>query len=198
MCKLTQLISRAGGALCLIAGYQLSPPPLAVLAWYPVSNILHPTYAAPVTFPYHIDYSEVSSFLSPTAPTVSSAPAEVDFATMVATGRTRACFWTIQEGRVVELAVGSDDPAILNKFVAKELVGASTPPTVIIHGTNDLMVPIETSIELEGALKTKGVPVLLIKAAGENHGCDLVPGVLDDPRKRAWVDAANDFVAKYL
>ncbi|KAL8277534.1 hypothetical protein RQP46_010089 [Phenoliferia psychrophenolica] len=190
--------SSAGGALCLVAGYKLSPPPLAVLAYYPVANLLHPSYAAPVTFPYQIDYSEVERFLSPSAAIVSHAPAEVNFATMDAQNRTRACFWTIQEGRVAELAIGTTDAKVLSNFVAKTWVGKATPPTVLVHGTVDLMVPIETSIELLEVLKSEGVESLLIKAEGENHGFDLVPGVLADPRKRAWVDAANDFVAKYL
>lgn len=117
---------------------------------------------------------------------------------MNALGRTRACFYAVQEGKVSELATGTTDPEVLKQYVAKTWVSKLAPPTVIVHGTEDLMVPFETSLELETALKEEGVESLLIGAEGENHGFDLVPGVLEDTRKRAWFEEANEFVARFL
>ncbi|GAA6038840.1 hypothetical protein JCM8097_002922 [Rhodosporidiobolus ruineniae] len=203
----------AGGALAVLASYTLSPPPKVVYSLYGSIDLLHPSYNAPVQFPSgHIDFSEVSSHLDPKGPVVSHSPAEVDFSTMVAQGRTRACFWAVQEGRVLPLSVRCKEPvdlenppAELKKYRAVNLVEAAgneakskIPPTVCLHGKDDLMVPAALSMELVEALKAKGVDAEYIEAPGKNHGFDLVPGVLDSPEERKVFDLANDFVAKYL
>ena len=72
------------------------------------------------------------------------------------------------------------------------------PPTVLVHGTADLMVPFEISRELHEALREKGVETELIEMEGENHGFDLVPGAIEDEKKRRVFERANDFLAKYL
>lgn len=190
----------AGGTLALLASYTLTPPPSVVSVLYPAANITHPSYTAPLQFPSGpIPHSEVSHFLSLDGPIVSHAPANVDFATMVAKDRTRACFWAVQEGLVSELATRTTDPEELKQFVAKTHVKKGvTPPTVIIHGGSDVMVPFETSEELLEVLEKEGVESRLIKAEGENHGFDLVPGVLEVDEKKKWFEEANDFVEKYL
>ncbi|KAK4703998.1 hypothetical protein P7C70_g2214, partial [Phenoliferia sp. Uapishka_3] len=191
--------SSAGGTLCLLAGYSISPPPLAVHAFYPVSSLADPSYSAPVAFPSHIPYSEIESYYSPT-PTISHSPAQVDFSTMVSHGRTKACLWAVQEGRVAEFATGVKDNSEggLEKFEVKNLVGEETPPTVIVHGDKDGMVPFGLSEGLVKVLVEKGREAKMISAEGENHGFDLVPGVLEDERKRQWIDEANDFVARFV
>jgi acetyl esterase/lipase len=201
MTKLTLILNRrAGGSLALLAGYTLSPPPRVVYALYPASNITHPSYTAPVAFPSGtIAHSEISHFLDPSGPIVSHSPANVDFSTMIAKDRTRACFWAVQEGKVSELATRTTDADELKKFVAKMwVVEGKTPPTVVVHGTADAMVPFETSEELVNVLSEKGVECELIKAEGENHGFDLAPGLVGDEEKMKVFEQANDFVARFL
>ncbi|KAI5475834.1 peptidase S9, prolyl oligopeptidase [Pseudohyphozyma bogoriensis] len=189
----------AGGLLALLSSYQLSPAPRAVFAAYPVANPSHQSYNAPVAFPYHITYAEVAQHLDLDTPVVSHAPADVDFATMVAEKRTRACFYMVQEGGIAEKVVGSADPEELKKYVPKELVNAeSTPPTAIVHGVDDMMVPVLLSEELWETLKEKKVDVLFVKVEGANHGFDLLEGATENARYVGAYNKANDFLAKYL
>ncbi|GAA5919882.1 hypothetical protein JCM1841_002091 [Sporobolomyces salmonicolor] len=199
----------AGAALAIFASYTLSPPPRVVYSLYGGCDLSSPSYHTRVAFPSGpISYSEVASHLSPDSPVVSSSPAEVDFSTLVAQGRTRACFWAVQEGKATELAVpglteGAEDPK-LAPFIATSLIRSASdpraqiPPTVCVHGTADLMVPFEISERLVGALEEAGVDALLIREEGANHGFDLIPGVVGDREKMKCFDEANDFVAKYI
>ncbi|GAA5897859.1 hypothetical protein JCM6882_005097 [Rhodosporidiobolus microsporus] len=202
----------AGGALAVFASYTLFPPPKVVYSLYGSIDLLHPSYNATVQFPSgHIDHSEVSSHLDPKGPVVSHSPAEVNFATMVAHNRTRACFWAVQEGRVLPISTRSKEPVDLEnppeelkKYRATWLVEnakdakSEIPPTVCVHGKDDLMVPATLSKELVEVLKKKGVDAEYIEAPGKNHGFDLAPGVLGSQEEMRVFDAANDFVARYL
>ncbi|GAA5908364.1 hypothetical protein JCM5296_001292 [Sporobolomyces johnsonii] len=199
----------AGAALAIFASYTLSPPPRVVYSLYGGCDLSSPSYHTPVAFPSGpIAYSEVASHLSPDSPVVSSSPAQVDFSTLVAQGRTRACFWAVQEGKATELAVpglteGAQDPK-LAPFIATALIGsaadarAQIPPTVCVHGTADLMVPFEISERLVDALEEAGVDALLIREEGANHGFDLIPGVVGDRERMKCFEEANEFVAKYI
>ncbi|GAA5845765.1 hypothetical protein JCM3766R1_000309 [Sporobolomyces carnicolor] len=199
--------SSAGGALAVYASYTLSTPPRVVFPLYAGSDLSFPSFHAKVAFPSgQIEFSEVESHLSPTSPVVSHSPAEVDFSTMIAQGRTRACFWALQEGKAIELAVpgvsSSSDPderdRLLERFVASNLVGPMTPPTVLVHGTGDMMIPFEISRKLFTRLQEQGVDTVLLEEPGANHGFDLLPGVIGDKDKMKVFGQALDFVAKYL
>ncbi len=127
-------------------------------------------------------------------------PANVDFATMVALDRTRACFYAVQEGKVLDWATTAsspEDPA-LHAFVPWRLAGKATPPTVIVHGDADPMVPLSRSEHLVSVLKEQGVEAELIVLEGEGHGFDLVPGAMEDGKKVGATEKTNDFVARYL
>jgi|JI6StandDraft_1071083.scaffolds.fasta_scaffold00620_12 acetyl esterase/lipase len=49
-------------------------------------------------------------------------------------------------------------------------VSADSPPFLILHGTHDALVPYAQSVQLEAALKAKGVPVWLQTLPGSGHG----------------------------
>ncbi|GAA6059885.1 hypothetical protein JCM10212_005268 [Sporobolomyces blumeae] len=201
--------SSAGAALAIFASYSMSPPPRAVFSLYGVSDLSSPALHARIPFPSGpIRFDEVSTHLEPNGPVVSTSPAEVNFATLEARGRTRACFWALQEGKQVDTALGgleqgAEDPR-LEPFIASAIVQGKTdatheiPPTVLVHGTADLMIPLEMSESLFDALKRKGVDTLLLREGGANHGFDLMSGVAGDADKMRVFDEANDFVARYI
>ena len=54
-------------------------------------------------------------------------------------------------------------------------LAAGAPPTVIVHGLDDTLVPAERSRVLAAALKARGVPVTRIVRPGLGHG-----GLFDD------------------
>ncbi|GAA5952570.1 hypothetical protein JCM3765_002209 [Sporobolomyces pararoseus] len=197
--------SSAGGALGIYASYTMSPPPSVVYALYAGSDLSFPSFYANVNFPSgRIEFDEISSHLSPNGPVVSNSPAQVDFSTLVAEGRTRACFWAVQEGKAIELSVPGlsstnpeEDPA-LKPFIASKLVNQETPPTVLVHGTGDLMIPFEISKKLYKRLNEEGIDTVLLEEEGANHGFDLIPGVVSDKKKMQVFEKALEFVAKYL
>ena len=47
---------------------------------------------------------------------------------------------------------------------------AESPPFLILHGTHDSLVPYAQSVQLEAALKAKGVAVWLQTLRGSGHG----------------------------
>lgn len=192
-------LSFTGGTLALLAGYQLPQPPRAIFSLYGASDITHPSYTAPVSFPSGvISRSAVAHYLD-SAEVVSHAPANVDFSTFTARDRTEACFWVIQEGLVSELATRTKDPEELKRFVAKTWVEKGRGvPTVVVHGSDDKMVPVGTSETLVSVLKEQGVEAEMIRAEGSDHGFDLVPGVWGDKEKMEVFERANDFVARFL
>lgn len=49
-------------------------------------------------------------------------------------------------------------------------VSEDSPPTLILHGTHDALVPYAQSVEFAAALKAKGVPVWLQTIPGAGHG----------------------------
>lgn len=49
-------------------------------------------------------------------------------------------------------------------------VDKNSPPTLILHGTHDALVPLAQSEEFEAEMKKKGAPVWLQKFPGSGHG----------------------------
>ena len=52
-------------------------------------------------------------------------------------------------------------------------VSAKTPPTLLIHGDADDLVPYSQSVGYEAALKAAGVPTKLITVPGGKHAADF-------------------------
>jgi acetyl esterase/lipase len=70
-------------------------------------------------------------------------------------------------------------------------VDPSDPPLLILHGDQDIQVPINQSHELEGVYKSNNLKVKLIVAYGAGHG----DGVYFEPKLQAQVEA---FLAEIL
>jgi acetyl esterase/lipase len=70
-------------------------------------------------------------------------------------------------------------------------VSRDNPPFLILHGTKDALVPFAQSVELEAALKAKGVDVLLQRLPGAGHGGPMF-------NKTAVRDLTQKFFDKHL
>ncbi|MGO8689140.1 MAG: prolyl oligopeptidase family serine peptidase [Thermoguttaceae bacterium] len=83
------------------------------------------------------------------------------------------------------------DPALAGKFSPLLLVSARTPPTLLIHGDKDPVVPLEHSQKILPVLQGDHVPseLLVIKGAGHGFG--------GGDAKRA-AEARNAWFEKYL
>ena len=62
-------------------------------------------------------------------------------------------------------------------------VGRGAPPTLLIHGDADDLVPFSQSLAMEAALREAGAPTRLVTIPGGKHGADF--GV-SGPRPRDW------------
>jgi len=56
------------------------------------------------------------------------------------------------------------------------LIGAHAPPTLLIHGDADKVVPFEQSVAMQTALSAAGVPTRLVTVPGGEHGADFGGG----------------------
>jgi acetyl esterase/lipase len=59
------------------------------------------------------------------------------------------------------------------------LVTPAAPPVLILHGTDDALVPLSQSLSLADALKRSGVPHRLLVIEGARHGFGLKAGSRD-------------------
>jgi dipeptidyl aminopeptidase/acylaminoacyl peptidase len=74
-------------------------------------------------------------------------------------------------------------------------VSASTPPTLLLHGDVDDIVPYQQSVAMEAALRRAGVPVSLVTVKGGVHGSNFGSGGKPHPQFQdvlretvAWLD----------
>ncbi|MDZ4402890.1 alpha/beta hydrolase [Prosthecobacter sp.] len=63
-----------------------------------------------------------------------------------------------------------DDKSKADAVSPVHYVSADNPPFLILHGTHDSLVPYAQSVQLEAALKSKGVAVWLQTLPGSGHG----------------------------
>lgn len=73
---------------------------------------------------------------------------------------------TIANGRLLDLCFPSKD---FKKIDALLNIGEAFPPTCIVHGQSDTMVPIDLSRILFEEMKRKSVNVEMIEVPGEEH-----------------------------
>ena len=76
-------------------------------------------------------------------------------------------------------------------------IGPRLPPTCLLHGTADALIPYQSSVALFDALETAGVPVELHLLQGQNHEFSALPSLLPHVQdvvalflKRTLVDPA--------
>ncbi|KZT52697.1 alpha/beta-hydrolase, partial [Calocera cornea HHB12733] len=156
--KLVVAGSSAGGLLSLLAAHQLTEPPLAMYAVYPGCDLTLPEMSNKVQFPAPIAWDDVKGYLDPSGPVISNSPGDVDFSTFTPRGRTRAAFYLSQEGNALEHILDAGEE--VTPYDAKAHL-KSWSRIVIIHGTEDKMVPYTVSTQLAEALEKGGNEHLL-------------------------------------
>jgi dipeptidyl aminopeptidase/acylaminoacyl peptidase len=65
-------------------------------------------------------------------------------------------------------------------------------PTLVIHGQQDLRVPVNNGIELFNALQNRGVPSKLVYFPDENHW------ILKPQNSLFWYDTVRKWLADYV
>jgi acetyl esterase/lipase len=85
-----------------------------------------------------------------------------------------------------EALLGNDpDPEMLNHYSTELQISRETPPTLLVHATDDTGVAVENSLLFYKGLKEKGVPATLHVYAKGGHGFSLATG---DAYLHTWTD----------
>jgi dipeptidyl aminopeptidase/acylaminoacyl peptidase len=75
------------------------------------------------------------------------------------------------------------DEVLVEALSAEKRVTAETPPTFLLHTTEDTAVPVQNSLLFYAALAKQGVPAELHVFEKGRHGLGLAQ---EDPAMRAW------------
>ena len=80
-----------------------------------------------------------------------------------------------------------DAPAAYRAASPLTYVGPGVPPTLVVHGDHDQVVPVEQSRELVAALGRAGAEHAYVELPFANHGFDQVWGAVTTQSARAAV-----------
>lgn len=89
------------------------------------------------------------------------------------------------------LGKDSEDPKLMEEMSSEKRVTARTPPTFLIHTTEDKGVPPENSIDFYLALRAAKVPAEMHIYEKGNHGFGLANG---RPGPSSWPDRCIDWL----
>jgi dipeptidyl aminopeptidase/acylaminoacyl peptidase len=84
-----------------------------------------------------------------------------------------------------------EKPEEFAKYSPHTSAGNFKTPTLVIHGLNDLRVPLNHGIELFNTLQTRGVPSKLVYYPDENHW------VLKQQNSLFWYKTVREWIAQY-
>lgn len=127
----------------------------------------------------------------PTADEMDTLSARPDFMVLlypVITFTTEA----LHRGSMEALLGKTPDSALVNHYSSELQIRSDTPPTLLIHASDDTAVPPENSILFYTGLREKGVKASLLLYAHGGHGFSLAMG---DPYLTTWTDQVISWLA---
>lgn len=89
------------------------------------------------------------------------------------------------KGSKRNLSGESSEPSIIEYFSNEDQVTEHTPPTFLIHATDDKVVPVENSLAFYKALRDKGVSVTMHIYPTGGHGFSLAR---ENKHLRTWTE----------
>ena len=89
----------------------------------------------------------------------------------------------VHQGSREALLGKSPDSVLLNRYSAELQIGPDTPPTLLVHATDDTAVPVENSLLFYQGLKAKGVSATMHVFDKGGHGFSLAK---DKPYLHSW------------
>ncbi|KAL2798566.1 Alpha/Beta hydrolase protein [Aspergillus keveii] len=167
----------SGGFLALALGYDTPRPPRAILDFYGAVHFNHLSWRKPLPhvkanlppngFPQDFLQKVYEEYPIPTTSGISlegqqsnrpdfSRPRDAFALTQIANGTVLDAIFPASAGKLEDI-----DPVTR--------VEAGFPPTFIVHGDCDRMVPVDVSRRLWEVLKEKGVECGMVEVAGEDH-----------------------------
>jgi acetyl esterase/lipase len=102
--------------------------------------------------------------------------------------------WIAHRGSRVNLIGERPDTALVRLLSNETQVTRDTPPTFLVHSTDDKTVPVEHSLMFYQALRAAAVPVEMHIFEHGGHGFGLAPS---DPALSAWTTAAESWMRRH-
>ncbi|KAF4303358.1 MYB DNA-binding domain protein [Botryosphaeria dothidea] len=175
----------SGGAIALALGYNVPRPVAAILDFYGATHFSHAFWSTPLptaplppnTSPDYIDqvYDESPVPIrggvslegqSSSAPPPPTTAAEKNAAAPSLPPRPSFAFTHIARGTLLRVCYPFGPVAAID---AVPNVTPAFPPTCVVHGTADTMVPMHLSRALYARLEESGVRREFIEVPGEEH-----------------------------
>ncbi len=197
------VVGASGGAyLALLAGARVEPRLRAVVSFYGYGDVRGEWYSRPdrffMTLP-HVSRPDAVRAIGRRE--ISQAPADGD--------RWKFYVYCRQNGRWPKEVVGLDPDRQTERFApysVEQLITPAYPATLLLHGDQDIDVPIAMSERLTVILERQGVPHEFIRLEGFNHAFDVfdayppkgAPTGLRRPRASDAFDAVISFLTKRL
>jgi len=185
----------AGGGLTLISGFQLNPRPKALISFYPGF--------ADFTTP---EWNNLETPVSPMLLNLANRERKL-ITEYQPSGpydpRNILVYLTIKQGKIGWLYSTSDPNessdqilAILKSFSAYYHVDDDYPPTYLIHGLKDSIVPYSQSVMMAEQLSAHGISHVLDLVPDQDHAFDLI-----STDQKLWKDhilPVFDFAQNYV
>jgi len=83
------------------------------------------------------------------------------------------------------------DPALLASYSNEKQIQPFTPPTFLVHSSDDKVVPVENSLKFYQGLSWQGIPAEMHIYQYGGHGYGLAP---NDPILNSWVQRCEDWM----
>lgn len=135
----------------------------------------------------HLASSAATLFDAPegAAPSGDATSARPDFAVLVYPVIVMGDEQVTHKGSQLHLLGEQPAPDLIARMSTDRQVTPRTPPTWLVHTTEDTTVPVENSLRFYQALVRAGVPAELHVFEKGAHGLGLAP---EDPALRLWPD----------
>jgi len=156
----------AGGFLALMSGFCLNPPPKAVVSFYGYGDIRWTNRPAP-EYGERVEKDRAYGVIDRKVLSESPLYPRVEFYN-----------YCRQNGLWMKEVVGLDpvrDRQRFDSLVPIKHVTARFPPTLLLHGDQDIDVPYSESVRMAAELKRHRVTHRLITMKGYNHLFDVFP-----------------------
>ncbi|KAL4897463.1 Alpha/Beta hydrolase protein [Aspergillus ambiguus] len=167
----------SGGMIALSLGYDVPKPPRAILDFYGAVHFTHPFWTSPLphlksTLPAFDDAFLHRIYDDRPVPTSSATSLEGQAQTRAGAApdfsrpRDAFAFTQLANGTVLDACFPGGDVRAIDPVVR---AGPHFPPTCIVHGLDDRMVPIHLSRTLAAVLREHGVRCEMVEVPGEGH-----------------------------
>ncbi|KAM0748479.1 alpha/beta-hydrolase [Meredithblackwellia eburnea MCA 4105] len=218
--KLAVMGASGGGIPAYYTGLYATPRPRAVIGVYAMGgDTLNDLWTVPKTEPWvtwqnilipMIDPKSAKPVVDLASPGSDTPPTtETDIETHP---RNMLSFWTQQEAIYPDLLTGVKGLGVaIGKHPHEEraskvedkyrglfpplVVDKSFPPTLLLHGIDDKVIPIQESHNFASALTRAGVAHELVEIPGADHGFDFVGSA---ENFMEWLDKTGPFLDRYL